>query len=106
MAEHESRVAASVNPVSADSAHPADWPECWPVTPAEYEFLVDCMMLPLVRYAFRRLLSVHDAEDVVQDVLLKAFALRAKRGGKPGVVAYLFRMTANACNDFFRRGKN
>ena len=63
------------------------------------------MMQPLVRYGFRRLLSVHDAEDVVQDVLLKAFALRGRRAGKPGVVAYLYRMTANACTDFYRREK-
>ncbi len=105
MAENKSRVADPGEPVSFAPGSPADWPECWPVTPAQYEQLVDCMIQPLVRYAFRRLLSAHDAEDVVQNVLLKAFALRARHAGKPGVVAYLYRMTANACNDIHRREK-
>ena len=82
-----------------------DWPRRWPSTPAEYERLVDCMMRPLVRYAFRRLYNFPDAEDIAQDVLLKAFALCARRGGTKGVVAYLYKMTANACIDFFRHEK-
>jgi RNA polymerase sigma-70 factor, ECF subfamily len=105
LVENKLRAAVSVKPVPVISGSREDWPECWPVTPAEYEQLVDCMMQPLVRYAFRRLLSIHEAEDVVQDVLLKAFALGARRGGKPGVVSYLYKMAANACTDLYRREK-
>ena len=82
-----------------------EWPEYWPESASEYEYLVDCLMEPLVRHAFRRIHSLSDAEDIVQEVLLKAFSLRSRNRGKKGVVAYLYKMTTNACTDHYRRSK-
>jgi RNA polymerase sigma-70 factor (ECF subfamily) len=82
-----------------------EWPEYWPESAGEYEHLVDCLLQPLVRYAFQRVRSLPDAEDIVQEVLFKAFTLRSRNRGKKGVVAYLYRMTANACTDHYRRAR-
>jgi len=88
---------------TAGQAQSFGWPEYWPESAGEFEYLVDCLMTPLVRFAFRRLQSLPDAEDVVQDVFARAFDLRGKQRGKKGVVPYLFKMTANACTDCHRR---
>ncbi|MBW7998314.1 MAG: RNA polymerase sigma factor [Candidatus Glassbacteria bacterium] len=103
MAETKSRETADRQNESAASSSSGQWPDTWPETSGEYENLVDCMIRPLVRYAFRRLHCLADAEDVVQDVLVKAFAIWHKRRGKTGVAAYLYRMTANTCTDLYRR---
>ena len=55
------------------------WDGPWPQSPDEFAGLVDAYLDRLVRYAFRRLGNVQDAEDVVQEVLVRAFADRAKR---------------------------
>jgi len=68
---------------------------------------VDAFLARLVRYAFRRLRNLQDAEDVVQEVFVRAYADREKRAriSLPG--PYLFRMTANACTSHLRtRGRS
>jgi len=55
-----------------------DWPEYWPESAGEYEYLVDCLLTPLVRFAYRRLQSLPDAEDVVQDAAVVAFRKRSQ----------------------------
>ena len=86
------------------SPRPADaWDGGWPQSPERFEALVEAYLDRLVRYAFRRLGDFHDAEDVVQEVFVRAFADRSKRKNIHAVGAYLYRMTANACSDFQRR---
>ncbi|MCM1151327.1 MAG: RNA polymerase sigma factor [Alistipes sp.] len=72
-------------------------PECR----KELEELVDRYRQPLFRFAFFRLGSRMDAEDVVQDAFLKW----ASRSGHPvgNPQAYLFRMVSNGCCDRLRR---
>lgn len=67
----------------------------------ELEELADRCREPLFRFAFLRLGSRMDAEDVVQDAFLKWAA--AKRHAVDNPQAYLFRIVANACCDRLRR---
>jgi len=75
----------------------------WPQDARGYKELVEAYLERLVRYASRRLGNLHDAEDVVQDVLVRAFTDRAKRREVMQVGAYLYRATSNACTDTMRR---
>jgi RNA polymerase sigma-70 factor (ECF subfamily) len=60
----------------------------------------------LVRYAFRRLGNLHDAEDVAQEVLVRAYGSREERSQVQCVSAYLYRMASNRCTDHLRvRGR-
>jgi RNA polymerase sigma-70 factor (ECF subfamily) len=79
------------------------WEGGWPQSPEEFEKLVEAYLDRLVRYALRRLGDLQDAEDVVQEVFLRAFKDRHKRRGISDVGPYLYRMTANACTDLQRR---
>ena len=88
-------------PASAEA-----WEGPWPQSPEEFARLVEMYLDRLVRYAFRRLGSVEDAEDVVQEVLVRAFADRSKRRRTSGVAPYLYRCVANACTDLARRRKH
>ena len=81
------------------------WPGGWPQSVAEFERLADVYLERLVLYASRRLGSVHDAEDVVQDVFVRAFIIRKKCEAISQVGAYLYRMTSNACMDVLRTRK-
>jgi RNA polymerase sigma-70 factor (ECF subfamily) len=45
----------------------------------------------------------HDAEDISQDVFLKAFGSLPRFRGRAGVSTWLYRMTVNACIDRSRR---
>lgn len=75
----------------------------WPQTRAEYESLIERYQGPLVRYAFRKLGHIQDAEDVVQDVFVRGYVQVAEGAHVSHVLAYLYRMTANACTDVLRR---
>jgi RNA polymerase sigma-70 factor (ECF subfamily) len=88
----------------------ATWPDPapeydgpWPQTTAEFERLVDAYLNRLVRFAWRRIGNVEDAEDVVQGVLTSAFRDRTKRRGVTAVGPYLFRTVANGCTDVLRK---
>ena len=82
------------------------WSEGWPQSREEFEALVDNVLDRLVWYAFRMLGSIDDAEDVVQEVLVRVYADRVKRRNVERVVPYLYRMVANACNERRRRDRN
>ncbi len=75
----------------------------WPQTLPEFERLVDAYLDSLVRFAFRRVGTLEDAEDVVQNVLTGAFRDRAKRREVTAVGPYLYRSVANACTDLLRK---
>ena len=79
------------------------WSSGWPQTPEEFEALTNHVLNRLVWYASRMLTSVDDAEDVVQEVLVRAYADRDKRGNVQLVVPYLYRMVLNACLERRRR---
>jgi RNA polymerase sigma-70 factor, ECF subfamily len=73
-----------------------------PRAPSEFADLVDGYADRLVRFAFRRLASIQDAEDIVHDVFVRMFT--AERHD-PIVLygPYLFRSVGNACTDLRRR---
>jgi len=79
------------------------WNEAWPQSVGDFERLVDTYLQRLVQHAFRRLGSMPDAEDVVQDVFVRAYARRAECAAISPVGPYLYRMVTNACTDVLRR---
>jgi len=90
--------------LDAAAAPPTDeWVGEWPQTAQAFEALVDAYLARLVLYASRRLRNIQDAEDVVQDVLVRAYEGRARHSEVREVGAYLYRMTSNACTDVLRR---
>jgi len=74
----------------------------WPQTVAQFEALVEAVQHELVHFAFCRLRSLPDAEDAVQDVLIRAYLDRARHSAVTRVRAYLYRMVANRCTDLLR----
>ncbi|MBI4877062.1 MAG: RNA polymerase sigma factor [Acidobacteria bacterium] len=78
----------------------------WPQSIREFEALVDTYQHRLVQFAFCRLQSLADAEDVVQDVLVQAYREREKRKDVGNVAAFLYRMVANRSTDVARRRKH
>lgn len=94
--------------IEVDEASEPDaktWEGGWPQTLDDFERLVETSQDRLVRYAFRRLGNVPDAEDVTQDVFVRAYVDRRRHQGVANVNAYLFRMASNLCTDFQRRHK-
>lgn len=81
------------------------WTSGWPQTPLEFEALIEVFQDHLVRYAFCKLNDLHDAEDAVQEVFLKAFVRRNELKKVSPVAPYLYRMVANMCIDRLRRRK-
>ena len=81
------------------------WERGWPQTIEEFEGLVEAFQDRLVRYAYRRLGNLGDAEDVAQEVFMRAYAGKNKRRTVANVSAYLYRMTANISTDLVRRRK-
>ena len=88
-------------PVPQKSPQPASECAGWPRTRAEFAALVETYADRLVRYAFRHTGSLHDAEDIVQDVFARAFDGTARTVSAVG--PYLYRAVGNACTDFLRR---
>ena len=83
---------------SADSQGPA-----WPQSQSEVAALVDAYSGRLVRYAFCQLGDYQAAEDVVQQVFVRAFVDQSNRKKVSAVGPYLYRSVANACTDLLRR---
>jgi RNA polymerase sigma-70 factor, ECF subfamily len=75
----------------------------WPQTPAQFEALVGAVQDELVHFAWCRLRSQADAEDAVQDVLVRAYLDRARHSAVTYVRPYLYRMVANRCTDLLRQ---
>ena len=86
-----------------ETSEKGEWTAPWPQTAAEFEPLIVMYQDRLVRYAFRRLGDLQDAEDVAQEVFVKAFVQRSELNAVYCVTAYLYRMTSNLCTDRGRR---
>jgi RNA polymerase sigma-70 factor (ECF subfamily) len=78
------------------------WTSGWPQSRQEVAAVVEAYADRLVRHAFRRLGNLQDAEDVVQDVFVRAFADRARQTEVAAAGPYLYRSVANACTDLLR----
>ena len=81
------------------------WPGEWPQSRQEFESFVDVFLNRLVCIASNRLRDTEEAEDVVQEVLVKAYINRAKLRKVQRVGPYLYRMVINACIERIRRGR-
>jgi RNA polymerase sigma-70 factor (ECF subfamily) len=88
---------------AAPETAPADTAGRWPQSVEEFEILVEAVQDELVHFAFCRLRSLEDAEDSVQDVLVRAYLDREKHSHVTRVRPYLFRMVANRCTDVLRQ---
>ncbi len=90
----------------ADSRIAAEPALAWPQSISEFEALIDAMQHRLVQYAYCRLRRREDAEDVVQEVLVRAYRDREKHRSVTHAGPFLFRMAANLCTDVLRRRKH
>jgi len=77
------------------------WHRAWPTTPSELASLVEDYADRLVRYAFRQVGNVQDAEDIVQEVFAKVFT-GDRHDPVVSVSPYLYRAVGNACSDLRR----
>jgi RNA polymerase sigma-70 factor (ECF subfamily) len=65
--------------------------------PAAFSALVERHRAELQVHAYRMLGSLEDAQDAVQDALLRAWRSRATYDGRSTFRAWLYRITTNAC---------
>ncbi len=77
----------------------------WPHTVEEFEAFVGKYQHSLVHFAFCRLRNLQDAEDVVQDSLIRLYEDREDRDDMMRVEPYLYRMVSNRCIDLLRKRK-
>ena len=75
----------------------------WPQSVAQFDILIEATQHRLIQFAFCRLHSQADAEDVVQDVFVQAYRDRGRHRDVDNVVPYLFRMVANRSTDLLRK---
>jgi RNA polymerase sigma-70 factor (ECF subfamily) len=68
--------------------------------PADYEALVEPWRRELHAHCYRMLGSVEDAEDALQDALLRAWRGIARFEGRSSVRTWLYKVATNACIDF------
>jgi len=77
----------------------------WPQSVAEFDALIEATQHRLIQFACCRLHSLADAEDVVQDVFVRAYRHRVRYRKVDNVVPFLFRMVANQATDLLRKRK-
>ncbi|MEO4053990.1 sigma-70 family RNA polymerase sigma factor [Solibacillus sp. CAU 1738] len=67
-----------------------------------FEKLMERYGESLMRLAFTYVKNHQVAEDIVQDVFIKAFEKKEEFRGDASYQTYLYRMTVNRCHDYFR----
>lgn len=75
----------------------------FPQTPAEFDEFIKKNQDSLVRHAYFRLGNREEAEDVVQEVMIRIFREKEHKQHIGQPVSYTFRMVYNACIDRLRR---
>jgi len=75
----------------------------WPQSVADFDALIEATQQRLIQFAFCRLRSLADAEDVVQDVFVQAYRDRERHRDVDNAVPFLFRMVANRSTDLLRK---
>lgn len=73
-----------------------------PDAPGDIEAFVKRYEASIYRYVLR-LVGSSDAEDLTQDVFLKAIAGLPRFRGEVSVETWLFRIATNTCRDYWRR---
>lgn len=90
--------AGSASPVGSDGARTDDWPGI-----GDFDDLVRRYRRELHVYCYRMLGSFDEAEDHVQEVLLRAWRSREQFEGRSSPRTWLYRVATNACLDTLRR---
>jgi len=75
----------------------------FPQSANEFESFITGQLEGFVRHAFSLLGNIQDAEDVVQDVILKAFRNRSELLHVTRSRNYIHRMISNSCLDLIRK---
>jgi RNA polymerase sigma-70 factor, ECF subfamily len=75
----------------------------FPQTISELSSFIRTNQNRLVRHAFFRLGNKEEAEDVVQEVMIRVYQERESRTNVENPLSYVFRMVYNACIDRLRR---
>ncbi len=78
--------------------------DTWPEMPQELAALLDEHLDHLVRYAFRKLRNIYDAQDVVQEAMVKLFS-KPMLEQNNFAIAYLYRCVDNTAIDLLRKRK-
>ncbi|MFC4356299.1 sigma-70 family RNA polymerase sigma factor [Chryseomicrobium palamuruense] len=68
----------------------------------DFEKIIDTYGEALMQLAYTYVKNKQQAEDIVQDVFVKAFEKRQDFRGDASYQTYLYRMTVNRCHDHFR----
>ena len=77
--------------------------DTWPTTPDGIRAFLDEHLQRLVSFAARKLGDYHEAEDAVQDVLMRLVGNSPATRINCSFNAYVYRSVANACIDRLRK---
>ena len=97
-AERRGGEAGRATPADSDGAAPGHWPGV-----GDFDDLVRRYRRELHVYCYRMLGSFDEAEDHVQEVLLRAWRSRDGFQGQSSPRTWLYRVATNACLDTLRR---
>ncbi len=71
--------------------------------PSEFTSLIEPYRQELHLHCYRLLGSLHEAEDLVQETMLRAWQYRATFKGQASLRTWLYRIATNACLDVLKR---